>query len=168
MVVTGEPLVTRTVRTLLLLALAAAALAMVAPAPDFQIGTGFLPGFCTTSYDLDGWATLDCTPGIIKSTVDPLSSTGIAQPARIYVAAAIAAVLVAIRRERGRTDAPTTRSVLLLRVALAATVAGVVLGGLAAPGRLALLAAAVLLALALRAWGALPRSAGVPIRAAES
>jgi hypothetical protein len=151
-VVAGEPLVTRPARTLLALALGAGLLALVLPTPTIQLGTGYLPGWCTTSYDLDGWATLNCTPGIVTSTVDVVHTTGLSTTARIFVAAAIVLVALAVRVGRRGGDRAGSRSVVLLRAALVAAALGAVVGGLGGPARVAMVAAAAFLALALRAW----------------
>lgn len=66
-----------------------------------------VPGFCTTSYGYDGFATSECSPATIGVGISMPGSagsitSGASHPARFGVAWAIVAMMLAVRRREPR------------------------------------------------------------------
>ena len=117
-------------------------LCLAAPAGSaLRSGTTYLPGWCTTSYDADGWASMWCTPGSISVGYTAVGTIGLGHPVRIFVAAVAVLAALGVRQ----------RSRRLLHAAVAVGALGFFLGGVGGVSRLLLAAGVVCLALAVRA-----------------
>lgn len=154
-------------RTLLLLAALLAGMSLglpwhtAGPGSPGMTTSGYLtPGFCTTSYDMDGWAYSDCqpgtyTPGIyLPGSVGGVTS-GYAHPARVFIAVAAATVALGVHRRSDR----------LLRLGFGFAAIGAVCDGIGTQsGFFVYLGAVAVLGLALHRAGAitLPRPRSMP------
>jgi hypothetical protein len=73
---------------------------------DYIIPGYYVPGYCTTVYDADGYATTECDPGFVGAPIfgfgtDGSFTSGSQHPARFGLVAALVALVVAWRtRER--------------------------------------------------------------------
>jgi hypothetical protein len=142
LVLAGEPLVRVSARRLGGLAALLFVLSLAAPAGTaLQPGMNYLPGFCTNSFDPDGYPTLSCTPGTVSVTYFASSTIGLGHPVRIFVAAVALLAALGLRQ----------RSRRLLHAAVAVGALGFFLGGVDGVSRLLVGAAVVCLALAVRA-----------------
>lgn len=130
----------------------ALALPWSSPSDAAYVPGWFVPGSCVTEYDLDGWPSMYCTPGMLSPGMF-FPGTGAAggkdTAIRVLLVAVIALVVLARRRH----------STALARAAVAVAVLGLALGGLRPrSGQLVYLAGMALLVLALRADGLLGRT----------
>jgi hypothetical protein len=104
----------------------------------------YVPGYCTTTYDYDGWPSLDCTTGMISPGMyfpGIGAAGGKDTEIRVFLVAVV--VLVVLAR-RWRRPSLATAAVVLAG-------AGLVLAGLRPrSGQFAYLAGMVLLVVALR------------------
>ena len=142
LVLAREPLVRTSARRLIGLAAALFVLSLAAPAgTGLQPSMNYLPGWCSTSYDADGWASMWCTPGTVSTSFDAVGTVGLAHPLRIFVAVAVVLIAFGLRN----------RSRRLLQAAVAVGALGFLLGGADSVSRLLVGAAVVTLALAVRA-----------------
>jgi hypothetical protein len=67
----------------------------------------FNPGMCSTSYDIDGWASMDCTPGTIGIPINipgtaGTTGAGAEHSGRFGLIGALAAVVYALRTGQRR------------------------------------------------------------------
>lgn len=115
---------------------------------------GWMPGFCVTAYDVDGWAYLDCSgAGYSYYDYNLESIPGYAMPARILIVLAVAAIGLGYATAR-RPHCPQAarRAVRWLQVGLVAAALAPVLNGLRMyAGQLAWWLALALVVIALHA-----------------
>lgn len=83
----------------------------------------YAPGYCTTVYDDDGGASMDCTsgfvsPGYYTGYGSSTGATGAGQPARVFLALGAAAVVFGYRRQDRRLVAAAP---VIMTIGLAVT-----------------------------------------------
>jgi hypothetical protein len=106
----------------------------------FSTGSSYVPGFCYTSYDYDGYASSNCDPGsVIIGIYYPGTSAeaaaGRSHPARFGMAAALALLAIAVLTKRPALLLPAGIVVALftgLSSGIAISQAGIVAAWLAA------------------------------------
>jgi hypothetical protein len=106
----------------------------------FSTGSSYVPGFCYTSYDYDGYASTNCDPGsVIIGIYYPGTSAeaaaGRSHPARFGMAAALALLAMAVFTKRPALLLPAGIVVALftgLSSGIAISQAGIVAAWLAA------------------------------------
>lgn len=143
-------------RTLLLIAALLAAVSLGLPwgtngpsQPGTWVGSYYNPSWCTTAYDIDGWAYLDCTPssynpGIYVSGNEDGVRSGYAHSSRVFIVAAALLVAGGLRQ----------RSEHALKAGLVVAAVGAVCDGIGtASGFYTYLAAVAALAFALEPLG---------------
>ena len=114
---------------------------------SYTIGPGyFMPGFCYTRYDYEGWAYTQCDPYYQYGSITPTEMNGFAHPVRVLLLLAVLAVVVGYRR--------ASRGLLLAAPALAA-VGLFAFGVTGRPGQLVFAAAIGALLMALHVDGVL-------------
>ncbi len=138
-------------------AVLALALPWSSPSDAAYLPGWFVPGSCVTEYDLDGWPSMYCTPGMMSPGMY-FPGTGAAggkdTAVRVLLVAVIALVLLARRR----------LSTALARAAVVMAVLGLALGGVRPrSGQLVYLAGMGMLLLALRADGLLGQSSPLDV-----
>lgn len=112
----------------------------------------FTPGFCSTVYDYDGWASVECMPTFVNSGIYPVydaaGSTGAQHPARALIAMAAVLVVLGYRQANRR---------LLAAAVVVAGIAFVAFGVHPAAGQLAFGISIAALVMALRSDNLLSR-----------
>jgi len=117
--------------------------------PGGWYGSYYLPGYCVTVYDYDGYSSLDCTAGtynfgIYLPGAEGGNTSGYAHPARVFIVAGTLLVAGGLRQ----------RSARALRAGLAVAAVGAVCDGVGSgSGFFVYLGAVFALALALQRLG---------------
>lgn len=127
-----------TLRRRLLVAGALGLLALGLPwTNEYRSPGRFAPGFCSTSYDADGYGTVSCSPGTYFPGFDYPQRPGFTLDVRVYLVIVLVVGALGLLR----------RSAVLVAVALAAGAMAVVVNANSLPGQFAWVAA-----LAVSAW----------------